>query len=132
MRNVTPAGMDRDELRRRTQGFADRIVRFCEALPETRGSTRIARQLIDSGTSIDANYRIAGRSRSRREFISQLAIVCEEADETVGWLELIDRLGWGRGAELKWLLAESRELLAIFSASRKTAWRNARSQITKS
>jgi four helix bundle protein len=36
-----------------------------------------------------ANYRAVGRARSRAEFVSKLAIVIEEADETVFCLELL-------------------------------------------
>jgi hypothetical protein len=33
-----------------------------------------------------ANYRAAGRSRSKAEFIAKIGVVIEEADETVfGW-----------------------------------------------
>jgi hypothetical protein len=48
-------------------------------------------------------------------------MVTEEADETVGWLELISELDLARGAELTWLLAEARELVAIFGSSYATA-----------
>jgi four helix bundle protein len=36
-----------------------------------------------------ANYRAAGRSRSKADFISKIGIVVEEADETVFWLEML-------------------------------------------
>ena len=47
----------------------------------------------------------------------------EEADESLGWLQLIADLdlAGGREQELDWLLRESGELLAIFAASQKTA-----------
>lgn len=96
-----PPVVVRRELRHPTKRFATRIVQFCRQLPDTIDGKRIGGQLIDSGTSIYANYRVAGRSRSRAEFISKLGIVCEEADETVGWLELIDALQMTPGEELK-------------------------------
>jgi len=46
-----------------------------------------------SGTSVGANYRAAGRSRSKAEFVSKIAVVVEEADETVFWLELLHEGG---------------------------------------
>jgi four helix bundle protein len=46
------------------------------------------------------NYRSATRGRSRAEFIAKLGIVVEEADESVGWLELISEVELASGAEL--------------------------------
>ena len=45
----------------------------------------------------------------------------DEADETVGWLEMLEATLPRGNAELKWLLGESRELRAIFLQSVKTA-----------
>ena len=72
------------------------------------------------------NYRSATRGRSRAEFIAKLGIVVEEADESVGWLELIEEVDLARGPAFVWLLGEANELLAIFSKSQKTAKENSR------
>ena len=106
--------------------FAIRAVKFCRTLPDSWEARRIGGQLIDSATSVAMNYRAAGRGRSRAEFIAKLGIVVEECDESVGWLELTARLELSRGPELTWLLGESRELVAIFGKSQKTARENLR------
>jgi four helix bundle protein len=116
--------MDREELRGRTQRFAVRVVRFCRTLAPTWEARRLAGQLLDSATSVAMNYRAAGRGRSRAEFIAKLGIVVEEADESVGWLEFIETLQLSSGDELRWLIGESKELVAIFSSSQKTAKEN--------
>ena len=36
-----------------------------------------------------ANYRAAGRARSKAEFIAKMGIVVEEVDETVFWIECL-------------------------------------------
>src|SRR5438105_3396407 len=95
--------------------FAVRLVKFCRTLPDTWEAHRIGGQLVDSGTSVAMNYRAARRGRSRAEFIAKLGIVVEEADESVGWLELITALHLSKSSELDWLAGESRELLAIFA-----------------
>jgi four helix bundle protein len=86
--------------------------------PETRV---IGRQLLRSGTSVGANYRAVCRARSRREFISKISIVVEEADETVFWFELLIEAGIVSPKRLQQLLREANELLAIFAASLRTA-----------
>jgi len=73
--------------------------------------------MLASATSVAMNYRSATRGRSRAEFIAKLGIAVEEADETLGWLELTARVELARGPELVWLLHEANELLAILAAS---------------
>jgi four helix bundle protein len=109
-----------DDLKRRTQQFALRIMRLCERLPQ-RPAARIGNQLLRSGTSIGANYRAARRARSDAEFTSKLGIVLEEADESVYWLELLATGGIVAPEKLGPLLREAEELVAIFAASRITA-----------
>jgi four helix bundle protein len=93
----------------------------------------LSRQLFRSAASVAVNYSAAGRARSRREFIAKISIVVEEIDETVFWLELIKDGGIYTGPDLDAITKEARELLYIFSASRKTAKENANNQtFTKS
>lgn len=113
--------MTPQELRNRSMQFAVRAVRFCRTLPDTWEARRIGGQLIDASTSVAMNYRAAGRGRSHREFTAKLGTVVEEADESLGWLELIAQLELARGLELIWLLGEANELLAIFGSSCATA-----------
>jgi four helix bundle protein len=101
--------------------FAVRAVRFCRTLPATWEARRIGGQLIDSATSVAINYRAAGRARSHREFTAKIGLVTEEADESLGWLELTGQLDLARGPEFAWLLGESRALVAIFGSSYATA-----------
>ncbi|TMQ27169.1 MAG: four helix bundle protein [Nitrospirae bacterium] len=94
---------------------------MCGRLPRTPEARVLGTQIIRSGTSVAANYRAACRARSRAEFISKLGIVVEETDETVFWLELLTESGVTSESQIVDLPKEARELLAIFSASRRTA-----------
>ena len=76
------------------------------------------------------NYRTATRGRSRAEFIAKLGIVVEEADETLGWLELMGQINLGRSSEYNWLRGEAAELLAIFAKAQKTAKENSRRAVS--
>jgi four helix bundle protein len=109
------------ELRKRTKDFGIRIIKLYRALPPNGESQVIGKQLLRSGTSIGANYRAAGRARSKAEFSAKLGIVVEEADETVYWIELLGECRAVAPERLKELLKEAEELTAIFSAARKTA-----------
>jgi|ERR1051326_6386189 four helix bundle protein len=105
------------QLKQRTKAFALRIIRMTQALPRSREADVIARQILRSATSIAANYRAAGRGRSKAEFIAKLGIVIEETDETVLWLELLVESGIRKAAKLRALLDEANQLLALFAAS---------------
>ncbi|HYX70879.1 MAG TPA: four helix bundle protein [Terriglobales bacterium] len=110
-----------EQLRQRTKRFALRVIRLSQALPQRREADVIARQVLRSGTAVAANYRAAGRARSRAGFIAKLGVVVEEADETVFWLEMLEESGLVAAAKLADLHKEAEELLLIFSASRRTA-----------
>ena len=92
-----------------------------QALPKNKEADVIGRQVLRSATSIAANYRAAGRGRSKAEFAAKIGIVIEEADETVLWLELLAESGIVKPARLKDLLNEANQLLAVFAASWRTA-----------
>ena len=109
------------ELKTRTKAFALRVIRRSQALPKTREANVITNQILRSATSMAANYRAAGRARSKAEFLAKLGIVIEEADETVFWIELLEESGIVIPTKLRELRAEADQLLSIFSASRKTA-----------
>ena len=113
-------------LKIRTEAFAVAVVRYCETLPIRSVATRrIGQQLLDAGTSVAANYRAACRAYTTPLFISKLAIVDEECDETEFWFRLIRKTGLHDGAALKALEQEAHELASIFSASLRTARANA-------
>jgi four helix bundle protein len=111
-------------LKDRTKQFAIRIVKLFRALPKTDEARIIGKQVLRSGTSVGANYRAVCRSRSNAEFISKIGIVVEEADETVFWLELLVETEIVNAKQMKNLLDEANELLAIFAASQITAKSN--------
>jgi len=73
--------------------------------------------------STAANYRAVCRAHTKPTFIAKLSIVVEEADETVGWLKMLEDSGLATTDEVAPLKQEATELLAIFIASRKTASR---------
>jgi len=121
-----PAGVARaDELRGRVKRFAIRALTFVKTLPHDPATLAVARQLARSAPGVSANYHSAGRSRSSAEFRARLGVVLDEADETVGWLEMLKTSGSAAGPEIDWLLRESRELRAIFVQAVKTARLNA-------
>jgi four helix bundle protein len=104
------------ELRDRTKAYAAAVVRLFIGIPRHREEVRVlGRQLLRSGTSVAAHAREASRARSDSEFCSKLDGLLQEADESVLWLELLrDECGI-TGERVDRLLAETNEILAIFT-----------------
>ena len=94
------------------------------ALPNIADAQIIGKKLLRCGTSVAANYRSVCWARSKAEFIARLGVVAEGADESVFWLEMMQERKILNPRRLEEILKESRELVAIFSSSLKTAWGN--------
>jgi four helix bundle protein len=115
---MTPA-----ELKKRTKIFALRVMKMVAVIPHGRAKDIIAKQILRSANSVGANYPSACRAQSRADFAAKMAIVGEEADETLYWLELLGESGLMKAERLKDLIKEADELVAIVTSSRKTARR---------
>lgn len=102
-------------------GFAVRVLRMADSLPNTVAGRTVANQVARSGTSVAANYRSALRGKSRADFANKVTIVLEEADETGFWIELTERYGLLPKMKLSALQNEADELVKIFAATRRTA-----------
>ena len=118
--------MDEGDLKRRTKQFSLRVIKLVEMLPNTSTARTIGNQLLRSGMSVGANYRAACRGKSKADFIAKAGISLEEADECLYWMELLQEAGTFPVDRLKDLMKEADELVAIFTASIKTARANAR------
>ena len=115
---------NQSDLKKRTKAFALRILKLVDALPTTTAGRALASQIVRSGTSVAANYRAACRARSTADFIAKMGIVEEEADETLFWLESLEKSELVTAAKLTAIKEEANELIAITVASIKTARRN--------
>jgi four helix bundle protein len=113
--------MDSPDLKARTQEYALRIVRMYGLLPKSVEAQVLGKQVLRSGTSAGAHYREAFRARSTAEFVSKIEGGLQELEETEYWLELLIRSGILDQRETLDLLAETKELNAISTASAKTA-----------
>lgn len=103
------------ELEGRTREFAVRIVHLTRSFPKTVDGIEVGRQLLRSGMSIGANYREANRAESKDDFIHKVGVAEKEASETSYWLEICAEAPLGEADQVRALLKEAGELLAIVS-----------------
>jgi four helix bundle protein len=112
--------MNEQEFKQRTKALALRVIKLVSSLPKNTVSEVIGKQLIRSGTSVGANYRAACRARSTADLIAKLRIVEEEADECLYWMELIVEAKLVDVTNLRSIMSETNEILAMTVASIKT------------
>lgn len=113
--------MSNEDLKKRTKGFALRIVKLVESLPNTQTARVIGKQLLRCGTSVAANYRASCRARSKADFISKMGIVEEETDESAFWIEMLVDTNLVKENLVSDLLDEAEQLTKNFVSSINTA-----------
>src|SRR5258708_5292549 len=113
--------MTREEMKKRTKDYANRIVKVCSALPGNWIAQTLGKQLLRGGTSVGANYRAVCRAKSNLDFINKLRIAEEECDESLVWMELLVDNNLVKASRLQNLMKEADEILAIIVSSAKTA-----------
>ena len=96
------------------QDLRSRLAAFATAVDS-------ALQLRRASTGAASKHRAAGRGRSHAEFTAKLSVALEEADESLFWLEHLAACGLAPEQELRKLIPESQELVAILTASVRTA-----------
>ena len=112
--------MDEREFKAQTKKLGLDVIRLVEALPRTRSADILGRQLLRAATSVGANYRAACRGKSSLDVIAKLAIVEEEGDETLFWLELLQEAKIAPSSAVRDLWASTDSIVAMTVASIKT------------
>lgn len=125
--------MNEQMFKDRTKKLGLRVIRLVEALPKNRTANVIGKQLLRSATSIGANYRAACRGKSSADILAKLAVVEEEADESIYSMELLVEGKMMPAAKLKDLMAETNEIIAMtvgpIKRLRQSAFSNPKSKI---
>ena len=114
--------IDEHDLCRRTFTFACDVAALCVRLQE-RGAVvkRLSIKLLDAGTSIGANIEEGRAGQSKPDFIAKNFISLKESRETRFWLRLIGATDPPLEKELRPLLQEANEFIAMLTTSLKNA-----------
>lgn len=115
------------EIGERCFQFAVRVVKLCRALEKVPGvRSRLADQLVRSGTSVGANVTEAQAAYSRAEFACKMCIALKESREACYWLRLLIESGVLKSEVLMPLLGEAEEIARVIGAiTRSTRQRRA-------
>lgn len=113
--------MKGENIATRLRVFGAGVVRLCRRLPDDTAAKHIARQLVRAATGGGANYEEARGAESRADFIHKVGIANKELREALYWLRLTEEAGLVVASDLAMLIGEADELVAILTASIKTA-----------
>src|SRR5829696_10593838 len=105
----------RHDIQTRGFAFACAIIEFCDAVADTRATTRhLLQQLFRAGTSVGANLEEAAAGQTKPGFIAKTFVSLKEARETRYWLRLISACRPQLVSNVAPLTAECEQLVALF------------------
>lgn len=114
------------DLEERLINFAVEVIAICDTIKPTKAGNHLAGQLVRSSTSPALNYGEAQAGESPRDFLHKLKIILKELRESRNCLRIIKKANLfnGKLEHFQVVLNECTELVAIFTASVKTAQKN--------
>lgn len=114
--------MQKNELQKRLVAFGVNCIMTTNTIPAEFAIKHLYGQLVRSATSAALNYGEAQTAESKKDFIHKLGIVLKELKETEINLEMMIQTGLCK-QPLSFIsnLGECQELIAIFTATIKTA-----------
>ena len=71
--------------------FALAIIKCYKHISSEKKEFTLSKQMLRSGTAIGALVREGVNAESKKDFIHKLAVAQKECDETLYWLELLER-----------------------------------------
>ena len=102
-------------VREKAMQFAIRIVKLYKFLCE-KNEFVMSKQILRSGTSIGANIAESSRAESDNDFIHKLSISRKEGQETLYWLELLQRTDYISSEQFNSMQADCEELLKLLTS----------------
>ena len=113
--------MKNNIVRNKSFDFAIRIVKLYQYVNNDKKEFILAKQLLRSGTSVDAMIREAEHAESKSDFIHKFAIAQKEANETVYWLELLKATDYLNEKEFQNISNDAITILKLITSILKTS-----------
>jgi four helix bundle protein len=113
--------MKENILKDKTLLFAIRIVNLYKSLCSENKEYVLSKQVLRSGTSVGAMVREAEFGQSRLDFIHKLSIAQKEINETIYWLELLNKTNYLPNDSFESITIDAIEIIKLITSSLKTA-----------
>ena len=101
--------------------FAIRIVNLYKFLITEHKEYVLSKQVLRSGTSVGAMIREAEFGQSKSDFIHKLSIAQKEINETIYWLELLNKTEYLLNDFYESINLDAIEIIKLITSSIKTA-----------
>ena len=106
---------------RKTEDFADRIVKMCKYLSKKKvGNPEMLKQIVRSGTSVGANTAESQYAQSKADFLTKLTIALKEANETKFWLARLYAAEHLSETEYNSIINDNVEIIKLLTSITKT------------
>lgn len=108
----------------KSMDFAVRVVGMYKFLINDKKEFILSKQLLRSGTSVGASIREAEHAESKADFIHKMAVAQKECNESLYWLELLNRTGYLIQEHFDSINNNATELIKLITSIIKTTKRN--------
>lgn len=108
-------------IKEKSFAFAIRAVHLFQYLQSNKKEFILSKQLLRSSTSIGALIRESEHAESKPDFLHKLAIAQKECNETIYWLELLERTKYINKPEFEKINNDAVEILKIITSILKTS-----------
>ncbi|WP_224490253.1 four helix bundle protein [Robertkochia flava] len=102
-------------IKEKSYAFALEIVKYYKYLTNDKKEYVMSKQLLKSGTAIGANYREAEHAESKADFIHKLSIAQKESNETMYWIDLLNKSGYLNDEDSEILRKEIKSIAKIIT-----------------
>ena len=113
--------MKGDDIAERLLAFAVHALDVVRRLERDSVGRHVARQLLRSSSAGGANYEESRSAESRADFVHKVSIAAKELRESRYWLRLAGAANLAPQRTVDSLVDECSQLVAILTASAKTA-----------
>ena len=96
--------------------FAIRVIRLYQFLVSEKKEYVISKQLLRSGTSVGAMIRESEHAESKSDFKHKLSIAQKEINESIYWLELLEKTDYLDEKEFNSLNSDAVEIIKLLTA----------------
>ena len=113
-------GFEDGVIYKKSYKFAISVVRVYQYLKDRKKEFILSKQLLRSGTAIDALVREAKFAQSRADFINKLSIALKEANESEYWIDLLYDTNYLDSKRFKELKRDVIEIIKLLASSVKS------------
>jgi len=106
-------------VKQKSARFAARIIRMTKYLVDEKKEFVLSKQVLRSGTSINANLAEAQCAQSRKDFFAKHYIAYKECSETLSWLEMLRDGEYLMQKEFESVYADCKEIIKMLASITK-------------